>query len=66
MNFYSDDPARDYDRYCAEQEKRLADYPKCCECGEPIQGDKYYDFDGYFYCEDCIENHSKWTEDYID
>ena len=65
--FYTDDPAKDYDSYCLEQQKRLKELPKCCECGEPIDSDCYYDFDGYFYCESCLEgNHRKLTEDYVD
>jgi formylmethanofuran dehydrogenase subunit E len=64
--FYSDDPAKDYDSYCLEQQKRLEKLPKCSECGEHIDSDYYYDIDGVLHCEDCIEGHRKWTEDYID
>ena len=63
----SDDPARDADLYYADLESELAKRPKCSECGERIQAEEYYEFDGKFYCPDCLEKyHRRYTEDYLE
>lgn len=63
---YTDNPAADYARYDAAQKAQEDKLPKCAYCGEPIQDDFLYDFDGMLICEVCLEkNHRKWTEDYI-
>lgn len=56
---YTDNPLRDYDNYCMEQERRLAKCPVCDVCKEPIVEDDFYDVDGDYVCEHCIK-------DYID
>lgn len=49
-----------------EQDKWLDSLPKCSECGEPIQQDECYDFDGDLICEDCLKkNHKVWTENFM-
>ncbi len=58
---WTDDPVADAERYFAEQDEELEKLPKCCECGEPIQTDTYYEFDGDLYCEDCMDNHRHFT-----
>ncbi len=64
--YITDDPVADALRYEAEQEKALKRLPKCCECGEPIQSDECYEFDGDFICPDCLKNnHRKWVEDIV-
>ena len=40
-----------------EKERRLKRLPKCIECGEPIQSDHAYQFEGKFICPDCMEYH---------
>ena len=61
------DPLDDYDRYDAEIERKLARMPKCSECGEHIQDEKYYDFNGKYICPQCLDdNHRRWTDDAID
>ena len=57
----SDDPVRDFERWDAAREAELAKLPKCCECGEPIQTDCYFEIDGDLYCEDCMDNHRHYT-----
>lgn len=54
-----------WERHDAEQQKALERLPKCSDCGEPIQSEDYFEFDCYFYCEDCVSNHRKSTEDFI-
>jgi formylmethanofuran dehydrogenase subunit E len=67
MSFYSDDPIRDYDRYDAQREKQLEDFPRCSECDKYICDDFYYEFDGEIICEDCLcDNHRKSTDSFID
>lgn len=45
-----------YDQWLAherQQERQLAQLPKCDRCGEPIQGEHYFDIYGDIYCEEC-------------
>jgi hypothetical protein len=62
---FTDNPVADFERYDAEQENRLKELPICSDCGEPIQDEHYFEFDCYFYCEDCLSNHRKYTEDFV-
>lgn len=63
---HTDNPSRDWDRYCEEQDKQLERLPKCSECKEPIQDEKCYAFSGELYCKECLCNyHEKYTEDYV-
>ena len=55
--FMSDDPLRDYDRYEAEQEKRLSKLPHCADCDEPIQDETAYYINGEWICEDCMDTY---------
>ena len=54
---WTDDPVRDFERWDAKREAELEKLPKCCECGEAIQSEYYYEFDGDLYCEDCLKDH---------
>jgi formylmethanofuran dehydrogenase subunit E len=48
----------------AMQEKRLAELPECCECGERIQDEYCFEINGEYICEQCLnDNHRKYTED---
>lgn len=61
---YSDNPAADWDAYCREQDRQMEQMPVCDECGERIDTDFLYEFDGYYICEECLDkNHRKWTVD---
>ena len=65
--YITDNPVRDAERYEAEREEALQSLPVCCECGEHIQDDFCYEFDGELICPDCLkDNHRKWTEGYIE
>lgn len=65
---WTDDPVKDYDRYCNEQEEELEKLPQCVECGkdEHIQDDHYFLIDGEIYCyEHMVDNFRKNVEEYI-
>ena len=67
----TDDPHADFDRWDYEQERALMRLPICSCCGERIQDDELYDFDGELVCEECLsvylaDNHKKKTSDYIE
>lgn len=51
----SGDPYADFDRWDAEQERRLARLPKCTVCGEPIHQEDAVCIDGKYYCDDCLD-----------
>lgn len=53
---WTDDPIRDYDRYCAEQEKQLDRLPVCSECDCPITDDFCYYINGEYICEQCMSD----------
>ena len=67
MFLMTGDPLRDFDLYEAEQKKEMKKLPKCYECGEPIQDEECYEINDELICPKClIENHRKFTDDYID
>ncbi len=39
-----------------DAEEWLEKRPRCVCCGEPIQDDHAYRFDGKLWCEDCVNN----------
>ena len=56
-----------HERYEAEQERQLDKYPKCDCCGEPILDDYFYNIDGTYYCEQCLNDEfRKNTDDYME
>lgn len=57
---WTDDPVRDEALHTLEQEQRISELPVCEECGEPIQDDYYYEFEGLSYCPDCVSSHIRW------
>lgn len=54
---WTDDPIRDWDRHCEQQERELAKLPVCSECDEPITSDYCYYINGEYICEDCMRNY---------
>lgn len=67
--FYSDDPAKDFDRWDQEKERQLARLPVCEDkkCGKRIDEDDYYDIDGEILCEDCMKRrYRRYTADLIE
>lgn len=64
---YTDNPARDWDAYCEEQERELERRPVCACCGERIQDDYFYDINGENICPECLEDYyRKETENYLE
>ena len=64
---WTDDPIADFERYDAEQERKLARLPECCVCGEHIQDDFLYDIDGELFCEECMnDSFRKCTDNYME
>lgn len=64
--YFSNDPVADYDRHCAQQERKLKKFPKCDNCGEHITDEYFYNIDGTFLCEECIRDYRQNTEDWIE
>jgi formylmethanofuran dehydrogenase subunit E len=63
---YTDDPIRDYDNYCREQEREEARLPVCDGCGETIYDEYCYNINGDILCEECMTNEfRRCTEDLI-
>ena len=63
---YTDDPARDFDRWDAEQEQLREKLPVCDDCGKRINDDFYWEFDGEVLCENCVNRrYRKYTDSYI-
>ena len=55
-----------WEEHQREQDERLDSLPKCSECGNPIQDDECYEFDGDLICEKCLKaNHKVSTENYM-
>ena len=63
---YTDDPARDFDRWDREQERRKARLPVCEDCKKRIQDEHYFDVDGEILCEKCmIHRYRRNTDDLV-
>jgi ribosomal protein L37AE/L43A len=56
MMYYSDDPARDAERYMADLDKKLERRPMCYHCGHHIQADSAFHYNGVWLCDDCIDS----------
>lgn len=65
MRFYTDDPLRDYDRYCMEQEKLRMLLPECVDCGEKIEDDTCYLINDDPICVKCMEHYQVSTSSLV-
>ena len=63
MMILTDDPLYDYESYDKLCRKFLDKRPICCQCGEHIQDEYGYDFNGDWYCENCINTWRKWINE---
>ena len=61
----TDNPIRDYAQYDYEQSLLEQACPICEDCGNHITGEYYWEFHGFYYCEDCVRSHRYDVEDYI-
>ena len=67
MYMRTDDPVADYERYSAEQDRRLSKLPRCSCCKEPIQQEKAVCYEGRWSCEECeIEFFNNIREDFLE
>ena len=57
--YYTNDPLSDFDRWDAEQNKRLEQLPVCADCDEPIQDYEAYYKDDRWYCLNCMDCYRK-------
>lgn len=62
----TDDPVADFLTHDREQQERLSKYPRCADCGEYIVDEKLYHIDDKFYCEECMEDYHRYTDEFID
>lgn len=60
---WTDDPVADAAAYTEEQDRRLARRPVCKCCGEHIQDDWAYYFDGDWICEDCMDDFRAYIDE---
>ena len=56
---FTDDPVADFLSHDREQADRLERLPKCAHCGDPIQEDYGFEYEGDLYCEECFDWHIK-------
>ena len=66
MYEYIPDYTDQYAAYEAEQERRQRKYPRCDCCDEVILTERFYNIEGTYICEECIEDFMVNTEDYIE
>lgn len=52
---WTDDPARDAERYFVEQEERARGFPTCSICRDVVYDDYVTDLYGNIICESCLE-----------
>lgn len=57
--FYSDNPLADFDRWDAEQNKRLEQLPVCADCDNPIQDYEAFYIHGEWICESCMDSYRR-------
>ena len=63
---WTNDPVKDYDRYCAWEEKQEQRLPKCCCCDHRIGDDFLYYIEDDIYCEECMKDEfRRLTEDFM-
>jgi formylmethanofuran dehydrogenase subunit E len=56
-----------YDAFEQDRENELEKYPKCDLCDEPITDEYFYNIDGTFICEECLNSEYRIrVDDYIE
>ena len=64
---FSADPVMDADRCAADEDERVARYPKCAHCHYEIQDERLAVINGDLFHLDCIdEAFGEWTENHIE
>ena len=64
--YRTDDPVRDFESYQRDLDECIERYPICECCGEHIQDEQLYYIDGRYFCEECIEDCHRYTDEFID
>ena len=54
-----------WDAHDIEMERRRARLPQCDYCGEHIQDEYYYEINGEYICEECLNEHFR-KENYME
>lgn len=66
LYYKTDDPARDWDSYCAAQADEQGPLPVCEECGDEIEDEYVFVINDAIICEDCLnKNYRKRAADLI-
>ena len=55
FKYYTDNPARNVDRYTADLEEKASKRPECCQCGCTIYDKAGYKLGEKWYCIECME-----------
>ena len=63
---YTDEPDRDYDAFCWNQDYLHGMLPMCCECNERIEDEFCYEINGEVLCETCMEQYKRFTADLME
>lgn len=56
---WTNDPLADFDRWDAEQNRRLETLPVCVDCENHIQDETAYYIDGEWICKDCMSSYER-------
>jgi hypothetical protein len=64
--YRTDDPVADWDAHCAEQERQAAKLPHCSECEHPITTEMCFSINGELICENCMDGHRVFTDDFME
>ena len=56
----------DYERRVQAAIERRERLPYCDECGKKIDGETFYIIGDEFICENCMDNHMVWTDDWLE
>lgn len=59
MPFRTDDPVADFEAHDREQTDWLNSLPECSICGDHIQQERAFHKDGFWICDECIENNRR-------
>lgn len=55
-----------WEQHQQELDAALEKRPKCDYCNEPIQDDYFFEINGEFICEDCLDRFfKKCTDDFV-
>lgn len=61
------EPHELWDAHCREQDYLHGMLPMCDECGERVEDEFCYDFNGTIICEECLNhNYRKHTADLME